>query len=82
MNLDFFEIAQNNLSEWRKSDCVKTLKIFTVDDDKVCEICGPQHNKIIPIEFAKVGVNLPPFPQCRHGCRCYFRPDKIEVNFD
>lgn len=80
---------------WRQSGVVKTLKWYTAADGRVCEFCAPLHDKTIKIEedwFDKgdtitgsdggkleidyVDIENPPL---HAGCRCYLRPDVIEI---
>lgn len=83
---------------WKETGVVKTIKWFTAADERVCDWCGPMHGKTVGIDdsFFKKGdsvtgtsgqemsldysdVDAPPL---HANCRCYTRPDEIEVNFD
>lgn len=73
-------IAEGNLEAWSKSDVVKTLKIYSAEDQKVCEYCRQQHGAFITISDEIVGKTLPPFAACGNAsCRCYFRPEGISI---
>ncbi len=80
---------------WADTGVVKTIKWYTAADERVCEYCGPMHGEIIDIEedFFKKGdtitgsegndldlsysdVGAPPL---HANCRCYVRPETIEV---
>jgi len=86
MQKDWFVDNRNKLNQFRKEGIVKTFKIYSCEDDMVCPICSANHGKIIPIESAEVGKNLPPFKDCQNSeknpyrCRCYFTPEDISIN--
>jgi HK97 family phage portal protein len=83
---------------WKQTGVVKTIKWYTAADERVCEFCAPMHGKTIGIDedFFKKGDAMTgasgtelKFDYCDIGggslhpnCRCYTRPDEIEVNFD
>lgn len=80
---------------WRKTGVVKTIKWFTAADERVESLCRPLHGKVVGIEenFFNIGdtvegddgktftvdfvdVGAPPL---HVSCRCYTRPEDIEV---
>jgi len=76
---------------WKQTGVVKTKKWYTAEDERVCESCGPMHGEVIDIEknFFDLGdttdtgaeityddVNFPPL---HVSCRCYVRPEDIEI---
>ncbi len=80
---------------WTQSGVVKTIKWYTSNDEVVCEYCAPMNGEIISIEdsyFDKGdtasgndggkldltydNVEAPPL---HVSCRCYIRPEDIEV---
>ena len=83
---------------WKQTGVVKTIKWYTAVDERVCNWCGSMHGKIVKIEKAffnkgdvvtgldgkelKVDYSAVYAPPLHTNCRCYTRPDEIEVNFD
>lgn len=80
---------------WTQTGVVKTVKWYTGADERVCPMCEPLHGKIVDIEddFFKKGdtvtgsdgseikldyddVGSPPL---HVDCRCYLRPEDIQV---
>lgn len=42
------------------------VRVIEILDMKTCKLCASMHNAIIPIEYAEIGSNIPPFhPRCR-----------------
>jgi hypothetical protein len=75
------EIAKQNLSAWKESDVVKSVKWHTVEDKDVCATCREMSGSIVPITHAHMGANLPPLSSCKSGkCRCYFRPEEVSID--
>jgi hypothetical protein len=73
--------AKNNLEtikSWADSGVVTEFQCITSERDTVCKFCASQNGKRVPIDQAKVGVNIPPFPQCLNyhttSCCCGLKP--------
>ena len=80
---------------WTQSGVVKDLKWYTAADERVCEFCGPLHGTIVDIEsnFFDKGDTVPganggsmsvEYDDIGGGslhpnCRCYIRPETIEI---
>ena len=42
------------------------VRVIEILDMKTCKLCAEMHNAIIPLEYAEIGSNIPPFhPRCR-----------------
>jgi len=83
---------------WKQTGVVKTIKWYTAVDERVCSYCGEMHGKTVGIdeEFFKKGDTVTgsdgakmkldysdvAAPPLHTSCRCYTRPDEIEVSFD
>ena len=74
------KIARDNLTAWRASGVVKSVRYYTAEDESVCPECAKRAGSTVPIDEAVIGVNIPPLSTCsnRH-CRCYFRPQEISL---
>jgi hypothetical protein len=69
------ETASRELTTWKKSGVVMTLKCYSAEDDDVCATCSQRHGSIVRIEEAVIGVTILKFDDCAClQCRCYFRP--------
>ncbi len=80
---------------WKQSGLVKSIKWYTSADERVCPYCRPLHGKIVGIDenfFNKgdtvEGGENPPLaieyddvgaPPLHPRCRCYTRPEDIEI---
>jgi len=80
---------------WKASGVVKTYKWYTAVDERVCEFCEPMMGKTIGIDdtfFPKGGkiegrdggemsadYSSIEYPPLHPECRCYVRPDEIEI---
>jgi len=66
------EINKLHLTNWKRAG-VKSVRIYTARDNKVCEYCMSLHGKIISIDQAENGI---PAHSCKspNGCRCYYQP--------
>jgi HK97 family phage portal protein len=87
-----------NKEAWKQTGTVRTIKWYTAADERVCEYCGPMHGKTIDIEknFFDVGDTVPgaeggalkvDYAPVEAGtlhpnCRCFTRPDTIELQED
>ncbi len=62
----------------KNSDILPTYKIKTTEDARTCSFCKKMNNKEFPYSDAKIGINYPPFYDCKCDfCRCY-----VECIFD
>lgn len=59
--------ASGNQLAWQESGLVDGIRWMTVNDDLVCEICGPRDGQELPID----SDDLPP---AHVRCRCYTQP--------
>lgn len=80
---------------WKESGVVKTYKWYTAVDERVCEFCDPMNGETIGIdeEFFPKGETIEgrdggtmstdysniEYPPLHPECRCYVRPDQIEI---
>ncbi len=82
MEPEYRRIAIHNLEEWKVGGCVKTLKVYALPDNeygKNCSECLKHADSIVDIKEAEIGINLPPFNNCKNKntneiCRFIFRP--------
>ena len=84
-----------NKDAWRLSGVVKTVKWYTAEDQKVCQFCAEQDGKEISIDdnfynlgdtikgaqggFMTADYNDIEAPPLHPDCRCYVRPEQIEI---
>jgi len=74
------ETAAANLAAWTRSGVVKTLMCYSAQDDDVCQTCREHQGRIVKIDEATIGLNIPKFDGCSCiQCRCYFRPWDIST---
>ena len=75
------KIQRENVRLWFTTG-VKSIKVYSGEDDKVCNACRAVHGKIFPISTAReveeIVENIP-IHECNNpeGCRCYWRPENI-----
>lgn len=69
---------QTMLDRYKSIDSVKELTFIATLDERTSEICQTMDGEIIPIDEAKVGLNVPPLhPHCRSVMAPRFEgPDK------
>lgn len=62
--------AEGNRAAWKESKVVERQRWNTANDELVCPICGPLHNKVIGINetFSTGG------PPAHPNCRCWITP--------
>ena len=82
--VETLHLARNNIREWVKSGIVRSLKLYTAEDEKVCEICKKMHGKTFPIhtpEQISFVMDNAHIKGCENsfGCRCYWRPEEILI---
>lgn len=66
-----------------KQSGIASYKISTALDERTCEDCDDFEGKIVPIDEAIEGINLPPFhPNCRCTTIPYFEKDYIDEMTD
>ncbi len=85
------QISKDNLAAAKNSGVVKTVKIYTAQDEDICKSCKPWHGKVFSIGKANFEKNIPPFIFCKNpkrfsyqtknGCRCYWRPEEISLEY-
>lgn len=65
-------IAEGNMMAWLRSGLIDTHMWVTSNDELVCPICGPLHNRVAKIGAPfSVGVSAPP---AHPRCRCSLAP--------
>lgn len=78
-----------------QSGVVKSKKWYTAQDERVCEFCGPMHEKTVEVtkSFFKKGEKVEgrdggelftdyrsvEHPPLHPSCRCQIKPDRIEI---
>jgi hypothetical protein len=76
-------LARNNIREWAQAGVVKSVKLFTAEDDGVCDICrsfAGKHPFNTPEEISFVMDNAK-VRECKNiSCRCYWRPEDISLS--
>jgi SPP1 gp7 family putative phage head morphogenesis protein len=91
----FYIANEGSREAFRQSGVVKTMRWYTAEDEKVCEFCGPENGRIVSIDepFYEKGheligrdggklnldyrtIDVPPL---HTSCRCFIRPELIEV---
>jgi hypothetical protein len=82
--VETLHLARNNIREWAKSGTVKSLKLYTAEDEGVCIVCKQMHGKIFPIrtsEQISFVMDNAHIKGCENpgGCRCYWRPEEISI---
>ena len=60
--------AMGHKAAWEQTGYVKEFRYMTANDERVCEICGPRHNKVFPLS------ELPDLIPAHVNCRCYSQP--------
>ena len=64
--------AQGNLTAWQASEVVDGKRWMTVEDERVCPICEPLDNQVVPlIELFDSQFDTPP---AHVRCRCWIQP--------
>lgn len=67
----------------KNTNILPTYKIQTMNDAKTCVSCKKINNKEFSYSDAKIGINYPPFYNCRSDfCRCYAETVFDESIFD
>lgn len=89
IGIETLHLARNNIREWVKSGVVKSVKLYTVEDEAVCPACSEMHGKIFPIrtpEQINFVMDNAHIKNCWNvgknsytGCRCYWRPEGISL---
>jgi len=82
--VETLHLSRNNICEWVKSGTVKSLKLYTAEDEKVCKVCKEIHGKVFSIQtpaqinFVMENAHI---KGCKNlfGCRCYWRPEEISL---
>ena len=91
----FYIANEGSREAYRQSGVVKSVRWYTAEDEKVCPFCGPMDGKIVSITktfFSKGdtvegsdgttmvtdyrSIDVPPL---HTNCRCFVRPETIEV---
>lgn len=91
----FYIANEGSKEAYKQSGVVETLRWYTAEDEAVCEFCGPQDGKIIGVNetFYPKGTTLAgrdggsmdlnyraiDVPPLHVNCRCFIRPERIEV---
>lgn len=77
--------SQANVEYWKRTRMLSKVWV-TANDELVCDICGPQDQKVIPIDetgfngvFSGVKVDVP-YPPAHVRCRCYLLPSTENLN--
>lgn len=73
------------LKSFAEMGVVKEVVLFSSPRDSVCAHCKAQVGKIVKLEDAVVGVNIPPYDECRNeemGCCCGFKPTPRKKKID
>jgi hypothetical protein len=74
---DFIQNSLDTVKNWQALG-IKEFKCITSGRNTVCQFCADQHGKIVSLDKAKIGLNLPPFYGCLNyqiiGCCCGFSP--------
>jgi HK97 family phage portal protein len=70
-----------NREAWAQSGVVKSLKWYTAADDRVCPQCDALNDTVVGIEdkFFKDDYSDGEVPPRHPDCRCYVRPEDIEL---
>ncbi|MEK6616884.1 MAG: hypothetical protein AABZ32_12400 [Bacteroidota bacterium] len=82
--IETLHLARNNIRGWVGSNVVRSLKLYTAEDEKVCKLCRRMHGKIFPIQTTEqidFVMNNAHIKGCENpnGCRCYWRPEEISI---
>lgn len=85
--INSIHLTRHNIRQWVSSGVVKSLKLYTVEDNMVCPDCQTLHKKIFPIaapEEINVIMECAHIKNCKNplGCRCYLRPETISLDDD
>lgn len=90
----FYIANKGSLEAYRQSGIVKSMRWYTAEDERVCPFCGPQNGRVIGVQevFFKKGTVLESegqklelnyrtidVPPLHVDCRCFIRPETIEV---
>jgi hypothetical protein len=58
---EVLKIALASLKSLREIGIVHSLRIYCAHDEDTCDECKSHASRIIPIEDAAIGTNIPPF---------------------
>ena len=91
----FYIANEGSKEAYRQSGVVKTVRWYTAEDEGVCPYCGPMHGRVIgvsetffergeeaqeegvsPLTLDYRAIDVPPL---HTNCRCFIRPEQIEV---
>ena len=91
----FRSANEANKEAWKQTGTVRTIRWYTAADERVCEYCEPMNGKVIDIEetYFDIGDTIPgsnggamkvDYAPVEAGalhpnCRCFTRPDTIEL---
>lgn len=87
--IETLHLARNNIREWVKSGVVKSVKLYTTEDQAVCPACEQMRGRVFPIqtpEQISFVMDNAHIKNCWNvgknsytGCRCYWRPEVISL---
>lgn len=82
--VESLHLARNNIREWVKSGVVKSLKLYTAEDENVSGVFKKKHGKSFfiqtPEQISFVMDNAQ-IKGCENpsGCRYYWQPKEISI---
>lgn len=86
---EWLHIARDNIRHMAQSGVVKSVKLYTAEDESVCPTCKEMHSKVFPFqtpEQVSFVMDNAHIKNCWNvgknshtGCRCYWRPEKISL---
>ncbi|USN87398.1 MAG: hypothetical protein H6779_03200 [Candidatus Nomurabacteria bacterium] len=75
--------ARNNIRHMSQSGVVKSVRLFTAEDEYVCDICKEMSQKAYPFSTPKeisFVMNNAHIRDCKSKhCRCFWKPEDISI---
>lgn len=90
----FYIANEGSREAYRQSGIVASVRWYTAQDERTCPFCGPLHGKIVGINEVffnkddelevdgrklKLDYRAIDVPPLHTNCRCFIRPDAIEI---
>lgn len=75
------EVLKQTLVGYRDKEFIGSVRIYTANDNQVCESCRNLHDKVFSIEEALETLPIP--TMCTNDiCRCYYQPIVSEESLE
>lgn len=81
--ISFIKANTHAIKQWATTGVVDSMKIYSAEDEIVCEHCKELHGTIFPSttkQEIKIILDNVPVKGCTNPkCRCYWSPENISV---